>query len=348
MSIGIDIGLSTVKIVEIVKNGNKYFVEKAGIKHLIPELSKYNPDKINKSHWVSAIQDLSKELGIQTKKVKCITSNISGKNVSVRQITTLEMNKEDLEATLELEAKKYIQLDGSDPVIDFHIIGQSQTEIDKINLLYFATTKNIVHKHNDMMKESGFKNGYFNTDSIGLINSYLCQNQLPQSGTDVFINIGSSSTQIIIWGQNHPFYVREIEIAGYHFIKYLSEKKQIDFDQANKILIEMGVNFKNDGSTNKSSGIQIEEKTIFDALVDDIRKTLRYYMKNNNQAYFNKFLIAGGSSSIPNLSEYISTELKITINKFNPFENMELKNSINNKSQFALAAGLAITGLEQN
>ena len=100
MSIGIDIGLSTVKIVEIVKNGNKYFVEKAGIKHLIPELSKYNPDKINKSHWVSAIQDLSKELGIQTKKVKCITSNISGKNVSVRQITTLEMNKEKTDERL--------------------------------------------------------------------------------------------------------------------------------------------------------------------------------------------------------------------------------------------------------
>ncbi|MAJ44816.1 MAG: hypothetical protein CMF96_08775 [Candidatus Marinimicrobia bacterium] len=351
MSIGIDLGLSTVKIVEIIKNEDKYYVEKAGIINLMPSIEKYNPEKINKSHWVSAIQDLSRDLKIQPKKAKVITSNISSKDVSARQITMLEMSNEELESTLELEAKKYIQLDGSDPVVDFHIIGQSPTELDKINLLYFATTKNIVNKHHEIIKESGFKTGQFNTDSIGLINSYLRQNQLPDSGVDVIINIGSSSTQLIIWGKNHPFYVREIEISGYHFIKYIAEKKQLSLEEAEKYLKEKGVQNSSEESTLKdedSNSIKIEEKTIFDNLTDEIRKTLRYYMKNNNQAFFNKFLVSGGSSKTPHLSDYIAGELKITLSEFNPFENMELKSEINSKSQYAVAVGLAIAGLEQN
>lgn len=350
MSIGIDLGLSTVKIVEIIKSGDKYYVEKAGIIHLMPSIEKYSPEKINKSHWVSAIQDLCKDLKIQTKKAKVVTSNISSKDVSAKQITMLEMNKEDLESTLELEAKKYIQLDGSDPVVDFHIIGQNPTELDKINLLYFATTKNIVNKYNEIMKDSGFKASQFNTDSIGLINSYLRLNHLPDSGVDVILNIGSSSTQVIIWGKSHPLYVREIETAGYHFIKYIAEKKQLSLEKAEKELKEKGIHFLQEEKNLKdqdSNSIRIEEKTIFDNLTDEIRKTLRYYMKNNNQAFFNKFLISGGASKIPYLRDYISSELQITIIEFDPFENIELKNEINNKSQYAVAVGLAIAGLEQ-
>ena len=40
MSIGIDLGLSTVKIVEIIKSGDKYYVEKAGIIDLMPSIEK--------------------------------------------------------------------------------------------------------------------------------------------------------------------------------------------------------------------------------------------------------------------------------------------------------------------
>jgi len=352
MSIGIDFGYSNVKIVELSKSGANYKVEKIGIRPLTADLAKYNPEKIGKSQWVSAIQDLCKELNIQTKKSKIVISNLSGHHVSARQVTTLEMNHEELELTLELEAKKHIPLDGSDPILDFHIIGPSATELDKINVLLLATTKNIVEKHSDIMKDSGFKLGKYDTDSIALLNCYLNNNELPQTGVDVILNIGSSTTQMIIWGKTHPFFFREIEVSGYHFSKYIADKEKINFESAQQIMIEQGTNYSppaSDDSTDESSSfIQVAEKTIYDQLVDDLRKTLRYYMKNNNQAFFNKFYVCGGSSRIPGLKEFIGDALNITLLELNPFENMDISEPVENVSQFAVATGLAIRGLEQD
>jgi type IV pilus assembly protein PilM len=352
MSIGIDFGYSNVKIVELSKSGTKYKVEKLGIRPLTADLAKYNPEKIGKSQWVSAIQDLCKELKIQTKKSKIVISNISGHHVSARQVSTLEMSHDELELTLELEAKKHIPLDGSDPILDFHIIGPSATELDKINVLLLATTKNIIERHNDIMKDAGFKTGNYDTDSIALLNCYLNNNELPQTGVDVILNIGSSTTQMIIWGRNHPFFFREIELSGYHFTKYIADKEKIDFAHAQQIMIEKGTNYSPSGSSespeDSTAFIQVAEKTIYDQLVDDLRKTLRYYMKNNNQAFFNKFYISGGSSRIPGLNEFIGNALNIKLMEMNPFENMEVSESVENVSQFSIATGLAIRGLEQD
>ena len=59
---------------------------------------------------------------------------MSGSNVSIQQITTLEMNQEELEQSLEFEAKKHIPLDGTDAIIDYHHLGNNQSELDKINV----------------------------------------------------------------------------------------------------------------------------------------------------------------------------------------------------------------------
>ena len=35
---------------------------------------------------------------------------------------------------------------------------------------------------------------------------------LPEEGTDVILNIGNSSTNVVVWGKNCPFFSRNIEV----------------------------------------------------------------------------------------------------------------------------------------
>ena len=81
--------------------------------------------------------------------------------------------------------------------------------------------------------------------------------------------------------------------------------------------------------------------------MDEIRKTLRYYVKSNNQVFFNKLLISGGSATLPNLKEFIAENLKVKVELFNPFQKIKSDIQIDNPSQFAIAVGLAIRGLEE-
>ena len=88
------------------------------------------------------------------KKIKTIITAISGKNLSVKEITTLEMKEDELLQSLEFEAKKHIPLDGTEAVMDYHIKGTNDNEIDKINVLLVATTKNIIKQFNSIIKAS--------------------------------------------------------------------------------------------------------------------------------------------------------------------------------------------------
>ena len=144
MSIGIDIGTSEVKLVELSTVNNDVVVSKIHSKSTWNDLNSFDPEKLEKSNWVACIGDICTDTKINPKRIKSIIAAISGKNLSVKEITTLEMNEDELFQSLEFEAKKHIPLDGTEAVMDYHIIGKNQSEIDKIDVLLVATTKNII------------------------------------------------------------------------------------------------------------------------------------------------------------------------------------------------------------
>ncbi len=350
MSIGIDFGFSHVKIVEIEPKDSGFTIKNIGSKPIFEDLKNFNPEKINKSNWIAAIQELCQEMNINPNKIKTATSGLSGNKVSIKQITTLEMDSQELATSLEFEAKKHIPLDGTEPIIDYHIIGQNKEEIDKNDILLIATTKNYVSRHNEILTGCGFKGGIFDSSAISIMNSFLNANEISNEGVDVIINIGNQHTTLICWGKEHRFFVRELDIGGYHFTKATMEKNNVDYKEAEQLKIIRGVDaVKSEGDSDDviddPLAIKVEEKTIYSNLIEELRKTLRYYMKSSNQAYFNRFFMTGGSANLIGLKDLIDKELNVEIQIYDPISNIDYTGNIENPSQYTTALGLAIRGL---
>ena len=202
MITAIDLGYSTVKILQLTGGTSGYTILNSGSKAVSDNLKSYDPEKITKANWVAAIQDLSKEMGINPKKIKNLVTSISGHGVSVKQISTMEMSEDEMINSLEFEARKHIPLDGSEPVIDFHMLGQDKKEIDKSNVLLVSTTKNIVMNHYDIIKNAGFKPGVFDTDTVALTNCYIHNSGFSNSGigdtSSVFSTFVLFSSELIL------------------------------------------------------------------------------------------------------------------------------------------------------
>ena len=352
MNIGIDIGYYSVKIVQMEKTSSGYVVHKVGSRQMHKDLNKFDPEKVSKSQWIAAIQDLCKELKINPKKFKNAVSSLSGSHISIKQVSTLEMSTDELAASLEFEAKKHIPLDGTEAVLDFHVLGHDPKELDKINVLLVATTKNLVHQHNEIMKESGFSHSVFDADPIALVNSYLANADQPKDGVDVLLNIGNQSTSVVVWGKNQRFFFRELNYGGHHFTRSILRRNEVDYFSGEQLKIEKGVAsiHSTDVAEEKSDdafSIQVAEKTVCTQFVDELRKTLRYYVKTSNQAFFNKMYITGGSAIFSGLKEYIAENLNVEIEILDPFKRMKKTAEIENPSQYAIAVGLALRGLEK-
>ena len=349
MSLGIDIGKYSIKIVELQEANNSFEIKNIGFKNTFEDIKKFDLEKINKSQLIATIQDLCKSMNLNPKRIKGLVSAIPSSLSDVRQISTLDLPDEELSTSLEMEAKKHIQLDGTDTIIDYHHLGSHPTELDKINVLLVATTKNVIAEHSDMIKGAGFKPDIFDNDVIALLNIYNHSYELPEEGSNVILNIGSTCTNLIVWGKSTPFFSRSIDFGGNSITEEIMKKFNINYEEAEKLKFEKGTNVFNENlqdSTSEVKGISIEEKTIFNDLTEDIRKTLRYYMKNNNQSFFNTFYLSGGSAEMLGVKEFIASNLNVNVELLQPLNKIKIKKfDKENITQYSVALGLALRGL---
>jgi len=349
MSISLDIGTSEVKLVELETVNNDAVVSKVHCKSTWTDLDSFDPEKLEKSNWVACINDICIDTKINPKRIKSVTTAISGKNLSVKEITTLEMNEEELYQSLEFEAKKHIPLDGTDAVMDYYIIGKNESEIDKIDVLLVATTKNIIKQFDSIIRDSGFKNSIFDAEPIALSNCLSHNYGKSEDGIDVILDVGTSTSTLVVCGESQTFFTREIEISGFSIIKEIMSKYDTDYSDAKNILNEDGIESLDSsagGDSSNSFSLEAAEKNIFTNLIDEIRKSLRYYVKSNNgSSNFKRLFLSGGFADIKGLKDQISDELRIETEVLNPFNKIISDIKIENPSKYTVAVGLALRGL---
>ena len=350
MFLGLDIGRQYVKMVAMNKAKEGYKIIDAG-QRLVPEPNQsFDPDKIDTHHWVMAIKELFRQQNLNPKKIKTLVTGISGASASVKQITTMELPAEELESAMTFEARKHIPMDGTDAVIDFQILGSNDKEVDKIDVGLVACTKGVLNSHMDLLKETGLKPGIIDVDPIAVTNAFTYLKEMPDDGSVVLLDIGALSSSLIVWGRGHQYFTRDLPIGGHQFVREIVEKKEIAYTEAQDLLYKDGVaSVINSESTTEPSALKVAERSVYDNLIEDIRRSLRFYAKQTGQSFFLKIFLTGGGASTIGLSDLISSKLNIECNVLNPFEGIEGAEALNidNSSQYALAMGLSLrAGLE--
>lgn len=351
MTLGIDFGYSHLKMIQLEKSSTGYNLQNIGSQPVFDELNSFNPENIGKSNWIAAIQDLSRTMKINPKRVKSVVSVIAGNSVSARQISTLELSKEELFSSLEFEAKKHIPMDGTDPILDYHYMGSDPKELDKMIILLVATSKKLVNYHNEILRGSGYKTGIFDAEPVGMANAYVGTYGLCPEGADVILNIGNQNTTLVVWGKNQKFFTRDIKMGGHQFTQAVMKSHKLSYSESEQLKIDKGIDSLTSSSSTTENdspfSLQVAEKTVFSTLAEEIRKTLRYYIKNNPQAFFNHFYLCGGSAYVTGLPEYLAEQLNVKVDIFDTFKKIEGANSIENPAQYTVAVGCAMRGLEK-
>ena len=292
MFLGLDIGRQYVKMVAMNKTKDGYKLIDAG-QRLVPDPNQaFDPDKIDTHHWVMAIKELLRQQGLNPKKIKILATGISGASASVKQITTMDMPTEELASAMTFEARKHIPMDGTDAVIDYQILGSNDKEVDKIDVGLVACTKGVLNAHIDLLKECGLKPGVIDVDPIAVTNTFTFLKDIPEDGLAVLLDIGALSSSLIVWGSGQQYFTRDLPIGGHHFVREVVERREINYTEAQDLLYKKGVStvLKSD-SADEQSGLSVAERSVFDNLIEDIRRSLRFYAKQTGQSFFLKILL---------------------------------------------------------
>ena len=348
MGLGIDIGSYNTKLVELIQKDNKTYLNKIGMHTLLPDDIPFDSNKLTVNMISSRIKELINSINIPANKNKNAVLGIPASNSIIKHIVTLEMDDEELSGTLELEAKKQLSGAKSDIIIDYHILGKHKTELDKINVLLLGTTQNEVKRLNTIAKQTGFKSSILNPDSLALLNCFLANYEQSPGSADVIIHSGFTNTGILIVGENESIFFREVKKGTDNFIREVMLEEKNDYLQTSKNIFEKGIyysNGKDDDSRKNEINLETTKNSLYNELIDDIRKTLKYFQKNNPTIHYNNFFLSGGASQLKGFKELIEERLTIKTDYLNPFINIECNEIPENFMHYTIATGLACRSL---
>ena len=167
--IGLDIGSSSVKAVEISKKGKSkdFELTHLGVAPLPPEAIVQGAF-LNSSAIVDAIREAVEKAKIKTKHV---AAAVSGHSVIVKRVSLPAMTREELDEQIRWEAEQYIPFDVNEVNLDFQILDDEGGE-GQMDVLLVAAKKDLIDDYVQVITEAGLTPAVIDVAAFAVENAY--------------------------------------------------------------------------------------------------------------------------------------------------------------------------------
>jgi type IV pilus assembly protein PilM len=336
--VGVDIGSSAVKACHLQKTGDTYTLLALGSISLPPNSVEdgvlQEPEIVGE-----AITKLFKNL--KFKKNTKIAISISGFSVIVKKVKLDVMEEDELEQYLNTEAEQYIPFDIDDVYLDFQDLKTAKEEYDQTDIMLVAAKKDVVDGYLDMLRDIKLKPLLVDVDGFALENIWTTVEQTTENVA--LVDVGAEKMNINIIVNGTSVLARDVGSGSRQLTYEIARKFDIDDDEADKI--KLGVIPAGDRQEELA---EIVTK-ICTNWVFEIQKAVDLYRSKNADKPLTKIVLSGGGSKVKGLAEFISQEVGIEVQPFNPFAGMKVNEKKIDRDyidaiapQMTIAAGLAI------
>ncbi|HQB40572.1 MAG: type IV pilus assembly protein PilM [Candidatus Cloacimonadales bacterium] len=342
-SIGIDIGTHSVKIVHLKRIHEGFKLLNYEVRQTVPQGLEYIPSELRPDRFAPVIAEMLRSMKINTKKIQHLVTCIGGDNISIKQIKTIFLPDEELESALFFEAKKHLPISGGEMILDYQVLSVEE-KTNNMNVLLVATTKDEMKSHINTLVTCGLNPSIVDAQSLAVANVFAL-NTYVEDGVYVILNIGAHRTNMVVYGPQAKFFARDIDLGGFNFTKDIMRSKDMTFEEAENYKFEFGLQGPQaQVQTLSLSTLDISEKPTEETLALEVKRSLRFYVKEAGSSDFKKVLLIGGGAKLAGLQEYLAENLNLETEIYDPFYNLEMPEKFREKKdpQLALALGLAM------
>lgn len=343
MILGIDISSTSVKLIELSRSGGRYKVEAYAVEPLPPNAVVEK----NIAELEVVGQVLTKLLAKSKTSVKQAAVAVSGSAVITKQIQMeAGLSDDELETQLKIEADQYIPYPIEEVAIDFEVLGPAGVA-GRNNVLLAACRKENVEIREAALALAGMSAKVVEVEAYALERAYqLVSNQLAggrENLTVAVVDIGATMMTLSVMRNGATIYTREQVFGG----KQLTEEIQRRY----------GLSFEEAGLAKKQGGLpddyELEVLEPFkEGVVQQVSRSLQFFFAAGQYSEVDYILLAGGTSSIPNLDRLVQQKLGTPTLVANPFANMSLSNKVNaaalasDAPSLMVACGLAMRSFD--
>jgi type IV pilus assembly protein PilM len=307
--IGIDIGSSSIKLVQLREAKGIYHLVNLGMAPLPPEAIVDNAIMDSRS-VVDVIRGMVESLKIKTKNV---ATSISGHSVIIRKILLPMMTEEETEASIQWEAEQYIPFEISEVNLDFQILGPDAKDPSQMNVILVAAKKDFVNDYVAVFKEAGLNPLVMDIDCFSLENAYEAGYGADVDENVALINMGASAMNINILKGGESVFTRDIQVGGNLFNEEIQKRLGLSSEDAETAKLGEDVEDVDPGSVAEIVADSAEN------LAQEVQRSLDFFSATSADEKIQKLFIAGGVSKTPQVRKALETRLSLPVEVIDPF-----------------------------
>ena len=329
--IGLDIGTSKIKIVELVKKPTVFALKKLAVVP-IPFGTIEGGNILQPQVVTEAIKTAIKKSGISGKKV---IAAVAGQSVIVRHIKVPNLSDNELRSGLKYEVEKYLPYPVEEAVIDFHVINRPANPSEDMDIMIVAVREAIIHSHVTAITNAGLTPLAIDIQPFALLRSLgfeelsSKQEEIISGKSIALIDIGAGTTDLVIFKDGLLKFTRIIPVAGYRFTTAIAKNLNISEAEAEKKKAEEAVIILGDGPSAGDQNSQeyrlfMSFRGVLEELLLEIKRSFDYYKLQNRGEEVNEVINTGGGSKFRNLSRYMENELMIKTKIGDPLDFLDV------------------------
>lgn len=351
--LGIDIGSSSIKVVQIKKKNGKAILETYGEISLGPYAGFEIGRSVNLSaeKTAEALRDLVTESNV--------TTNLCGLSVPIGSsfITFVRLPnvaENQLETIIPLEARKYIPVPISEVSLNWQVVAEereilSEFSGDKaekqnqgVNVFLAAIHNDALERNKKIIKLAGLESSFFEIELFGVARSSLEQSLQSQ----MIFDMGASSTNIYIIERGILRNSHTINKGSQDISVAISKSMSVSFEEAERMKKTYGV-----AVGQKDKDLTEITSLILEYVFSESSMVLSNYQKKYNKNV-NKVVFTGGGVNLKGLIDYAKKFFQTECVIASPFDKLNYPAFLNDVlketgSEFSVAIGVALRKLRE-
>lgn len=342
--LGLDISSTAIKLLELSQSGDRLRVESYAVEPL-PANSVIEKNIADVEAVGEAIKRAVKRSASRTKLAAVA---VAGSAVITKIIAMpASLTEDEMEQQIELEADQYIPYPLEEVNIDFEVIGPSENDPERIDVLLAASRSENVDIRIAAIELAGLKAKIVDVEAYAMENAFsLLIPQLPEQGIDqtiAVIDIGATMTTLNVMHDRKTIYTREQVFGGKQLTEEIQRRYGLSYEEAGMA--------KRQGGLPDNYGPEVLEP-FKDAMTQQVSRSLQFFYGSSQYNNVDHIVLAGGSAMIPGIDEMIANKLGVHTSIANPFTNMTLASRVkaqslsNDAPALMIAAGLAMRSFD--
>ena len=341
--IGLDIGSSCVRVLQLSAHGSGYRVEHFAIEPVgagaVVDKSVQDIDAIS-----SAIERAVKRSG---SKAKACAIAVSGSAVFTKTISLpANLAESDVESQVQIEANQYVPYPLDEVSLDFEVLGPSPRNADLVDILLAASKSENVENRQDALDSAGLRAKIVDVEAFAIANAFELMRErdgLSKSEAVGVFDIGYDLTTLIVLRGGRVIYMRDHPFGGHQLHEETMRRFEMTPEQAS--FFERGEEGPEDFEEEVLEPFQLN-------IVHQISRALQFFASSNEYSPISTIYLSGGSASLKGLSSMVQQELGLTTRVADPVAGMDLAPSVavsalkRNAPNLMVAMGLALRGFD--